>query len=112
MSREWGIYPEDHEPRQWWGARAIIKNKRMVLLPDRQNYERSDEVSNTDKDDMFWWMKNVMDAALREQCRLGKFREWDDLFVLESESGRFHCEATPKNSGGGYLYIGVWEANK
>lgn len=108
MSREWGIYPKNHEPRQWWGARAIIERGKMVLLPDRQNYE-SDGATSTDKEDMFWWMENVMDAALQEQCKLGKFCEWDDLFVLESESGRFHCEATPKNSGGSYLYIGVWE---
>ena len=44
MSREFGIYPENMEPRQWWGARAIVEKIngewRFSLLYDRQNYER------------------------------------------------------------------------
>lgn len=109
MSREWGIYPEDCEPKQWWGARALIENRRFVLLFDRQNYEQGEKASDTDKGDMFFWMENTMDPAIQEQVKKGFFRKWEDVFRLDSESGRFHCEATTKNSGGAYLYIGVWE---
>ena len=109
MSREWGIYPEDCEPKQWWGARALIENGRMVLLYDRQSYEKSVKASETNKKDMFAWMQNTMDPAIQEQVKKGFFRKWEDVFTLDSECGRFHCEATTKNSGGAYLYIGVWE---
>lgn len=109
MSREWGIYPESCEPKQWWGARALIENGRMVLLYDRQSYEQSLKASETDKKDMFFWMQNTMDPAIQEQVKKGFFKKWEDVFTLVSESGRFHCEATTKNSGGAYLYIGVWE---
>ena len=110
MSREWGIYPESCAPRQWWGARALIENGRMVLLPDRQNYERDDVVSDTDKSDMFFWMQNTMYDAIQDWVMKTRPREWENRFELDSDSGRFHCEATPKNSDGSYLYIGVWEA--
>jgi len=35
--------------------------------------------------------------------------EWNDLVMIQSEDGSFMCHATPKNSGGEYLYIGCWE---
>lgn len=113
MSREFGIYPENMEPRQWWGARAIVEKIngewRFSLLYDRQNYERESVVSDTDKADLFWWMENVMDAELQKRVREDYFfRTGDELFVLTSEAGRFRCEARARNSGG-YLYIGVWE---
>lgn len=109
MSKEWGIYPENIIPRQWWGARALIKHGKMILLPDRQNYERDSSVSETDKLDFFFWMENTMDKEIQKKAKEGFFKRWEDVFMLDSENGRFHCEATPKNSGGGYLYIGVWE---
>lgn len=109
MSREFGIYPENCTPRQWWGARALIEHGRMVLLPDRQNYERNDAVSDADKVDMFFWMQNTMDAAIQTWVKSTRPREWTDKFELDSDSGRFHCEATPLGSFGAYLYIGVWE---
>lgn len=112
MSREWGIYPDDCQPRQWWGARAIINRGRMELLPDRQNYERNDDVSDVDRDDMFFWMGSEMDSVIRKKVKEGFFKKWEDILIINSETGRFHCEATPKNSGGCYLYIGVWEASK
>lgn len=107
MSREWGIYPDGHKPLQWWGARAIIERGEMVLLPDRQNYERDESVSDVDKEDMFFWMSHEMDAALKKATKAGQFRE-SELFMVESESGRFHCEANGRSSGG-YIYIGCWE---
>ncbi|MPM06332.1 hypothetical protein SDC9_52631 [bioreactor metagenome] len=109
MSREFGIYPEKIEPRQWWGGRGAVIKGRMELYPDRQNYERKDEVSDVDKRALFSWMEEVMDPELQKLAKSGRLREWNDKFTMDSEDGRFHCEATPKNSGGGYMYIGVWE---
>lgn len=110
--REFGIYPDDCMPRQWWGARAIVENRNgkwsFALLPDRQNYEKGSDVSDSDKSDMFYWMETVMDAALKEKVQEYKFRVSDELFVLDSASGQFHCEASCRNSGG-YMYIGCWE---
>ena len=109
MSREFGIYPDNCAPRQWWGARALIENGRMVILPDRQNYERDDTLSDEDKHDMFGCMQNTMDAALKSWIKKTRPYDWVDIFEMDSESGRFHCMATPMGSYGSYLYIGVWE---
>lgn len=109
MSREFGIYPENIIPKQWWGARATIINGRLDVLQDRQNYERGETVSDADKKAFFNWLSNEMDAALRKEVKAGHFQVWEDVFAFNSDDGRFHCEATPKNSGGGYLYIGVWQ---
>ena len=109
MSRECGIYPEDCQPKQWWGARALIENRRMVLLPDRQNYERGEGVTDADKEDMFFWMENTLDPVIQEKVKKGFFKDWADVLVFDSASGRFHCEASTKGSMGSYLYIGVWE---
>lgn len=116
MSRDFGIYPDGFNPRQWWGARALIEHRngkwRFALLPDRQNYECDETVTDTDRADFFCWMENEMDKALQERVRVDyKFREEDVLFTLDSQSGRFHCEARSRNSGG-YLYIGVWETEE
>ena len=115
MSREFGIYPENITPRQWWGARALIEKEwgtgkwRFSLLPDRQNYERQNDVSDTDKDDFFFFLSHDMDDALQHLVATSySFRNGSESFIFESESGRFHCEANPRNSGG-YLYIGCWE---
>lgn len=107
--REWGIYPENFTPRQWWGARAIIKKGAVCLLPDRQNYEADSSVTEQERADMFNWMSSTMDAALQAQAKAQKFNCWEDYLILDSEDGRFHCEASPKNSGGDYLYIGCWQ---
>lgn len=109
MSREFGVYPEGIEPRQWWGGRGAVIKGRMEIYPDRQNYERKDDVSDADKRAMFEWMEDMMDPKLQKLAKSGQLREWSDKFTMDSEDGRFRCEATPKNSGGGYMYIGVWE---
>lgn len=114
MARDFGIYPEGIAPRQWWGARALLEKNgdswTFCLLPDRQNYERDKTVTDTDHDDFFCWLSHEMDAALQARVRADyDFRTKDTLFTLDSETGRFHCEARARNSGG-YLYIGAWEA--
>lgn len=115
MSREFGIYPEGIEPRQWWGGRGAVIKGRMELYSDWQNYERKDDVSDADKRALFSWMENVMDSELQKQAKSGQLREWNDKFTndkftMDSEDGHFHCEVTPDNSGGGYICLGVWEA--
>lgn len=94
------------------GARAIIEpgkeGRNLVLLPDRQSFEQGED-SRMDKDDFTDWINNKVLPAIRKQVKAAAFREWGNYFRLTSDSGSFHCEATPKNSGGLYLYIGCWE---
>lgn len=111
MSHEWGNYPENIQPKMYWGARALIEycgEYKVSLLPDRQSFEQLDG-SRMDKDDFVYWIDNKVLPAIREKAKYGFFRKWEDTFTIDSDSGAFHCEATPKNSGGGYLYIGAWE---
>ena len=110
MSREWGIYPENCTPSQWWGARAIINRGKFELLPDRQNYERQEGVSDRDKGDFFFWLENSFDIAVKQALNDGKFKT-AAVWTMDSSSGRFHAEATTRDSGG-YLYVGVWEVGK
>lgn len=106
--REWGIYPEDCKPTQWWGARAIIeRGSRLDLLPDRQNYEAA-EVSQKEKDDFIEWINQTAIPFLEQKAEKGFFHRWEDIAVIDSDTKRYHCEATPKNSYGEYLYIGCW----
>lgn len=112
MSHEWGNYPENLAPKMYWGARAIIERsggkKQLSLLPDRQSFERL-EGSRMGKDDFIDWINTKVLPAIREKAKGGFFNAWEDVFFLDSDSPAFHCEATPKNSGGSYLYIGCWE---
>lgn len=111
MSREFGIYPENCVPRQWWGARAIIeKNVRLDFLPDRQSRECACNVTPEEQADFDAWVVVVAIPAMQEKAGMGFFHKWEDIFRLDSPNGRFHCECTPKNSGGEYLYIGCWES--
>lgn len=113
MSHEWGNYPENFTPKMYWGARAIIERAgskhNIVLLPDRQSFERLNG-SRMDEDDFVEWINSKVLPAIREKAESGYFCKWEDMFTLDSDSGAFRCEASPKNSGGGYLYIGCWEA--
>ncbi|MEG1492583.1 MAG: hypothetical protein RR394_10065 [Oscillospiraceae bacterium] len=112
MNIEWGNCPEDVKPKMYWGARAIIeftpKGHTLVVLPDRQSFEQGADVC-MDKDDFMYWINSKVLPAICVKVKEGFFREWGNYFRLISDSGVFHCEATPKNSGGSYLYIGCWE---
>ena len=116
MSHEWGNYPKNFTPKMYWGARAILEResgrpgKRLYLLPDRQSFERLDG-SRQDQDVFMDWISNEVLPELRCLARENRFYEWDDLVTIQSEDGAFMCQATPKNSGGEYLYIGSWEVN-
>ena len=114
MSHEWGNYPENFTPKMYWGARAILERqsglpgKVLCLLPDRQSFERLDG-SQRDQDVFFDWINTKALPELRHRARENRFYEWSDLVTIQSEDGSFMCQATPKGSGGEYLYIGCWE---
>ena len=114
MSHEWGDYPENFTPKMYWGARAILEResdqpgKALHLLPDRQSFERLDG-SQRDQDAFFRWINTEVLPELRRLARENHFYEWDNLVTIQSEDGAFMCQATPKGSGGEYLYIGCWE---
>lgn len=116
MSHEWGNYPENFTPKMYWGARAILQResgqpgKSLDLLPDRQSFERL-EGSQTDEDTFFNWINTKVLPELRRHAKEKRFYVWDDLVTIQSEDGSFMCQATPKNSGGEYLYIGCWEVD-
>ncbi len=116
MSHEWGNYPENFIPKMYWGARAILQQQigqpgeSLDLLPDRQSFERLDG-SQQDTDVFIDWINEKVLPELRHHAKENRFREWDDLVMIQSEDGSFMCQATPKNSGGDYLYIGCWEIN-
>ncbi len=116
MGHEWGNYPENFIPKMYWGARAILQQqigqsgKSLDLLPDRQSFERLD--GSQQETDMFIdWINEKVLPELRCLARENLFYEWSDLVTIQSEDGSFMCQATPKNSGGDYLYIGCWEGN-
>lgn len=102
MSREFGIYPENRNPKLWWGARAIASKKYGLDIPwDRQNFEGNEDSS--DKDDFFHWLNNTAIPELDKRVKSGKLTN----ISFDSEGGCFHCEADDRNSYG-YLYIGAW----
>ena len=117
MSHEWGNYPEDFTPKMYWGARAILEResgkpgKALYLLPDRQSFEQLDG-SQRDQDAFFAWINTKALPELRRLARENRFYEWSDLVTIQSEDEAFMCQATPKNSGGEYLYIGCWEVEQ
>ena len=117
MSHEWGNYPEDFTPKMYWGARAILEResgkpgKALYLLPDRQSFEQLDG-SQRDQDAFFAWINTKVLPELRCLARENRFYEWSDLVTIQSEDEAFMCQATPKNSGGEYLYIGCWEVEQ
>jgi len=117
VSREWGNYPENFIPKMYWGARAILEResgrpgKSLDLLPDRQSFEQLDG-NRMDADLFIGWINKKVLPELRHHARKNHFYEWNDLVTIQSEDGSFMCQATPKNSGGEYLYIGCWEVEQ
>ena len=117
MSHEWGNYPENFVPKMYWGARAILERvsgqpgKALYLLPDRQSFEQLDG-SRMDEDTFFSWINKEVLPDLRRLAGENRFHEWSDLVTIQSKDGSFMCQATPKGSGGEYLYIGCWEVEQ
>ena len=101
----------------YWGARAILERqsdspgKVLYLLPDRQSFEQL-EGSQRNQDEFFNWINEKVLPELRHLARENHFYEWSNLATIQSEDGAFMCQATPKGSGGEYLYIGCWEVEQ
>ena len=117
MNHAWGNYPENFTPKMYWGARAILERqsgypgKVLYLLPDRQSFEQL-EGSQRNQDEFFNWINEKVLPELRHLARENHFYEWSNLATIQSEDGAFMCQATPKGSGGEYLYIGCWEVEQ
>ena len=117
MSHEWGNYPENFTPKMYWGARAILERqsgyprKALYLLPDRQSFEQL-EGSQRNQNVFLAWINEKVLPELKRLARENRFYEWNDLAIIQSEDGTFMCQATPKGSGGEYLYIGCWEVEQ
>ena len=117
MGHEWGNYPEKFTPKMYWGARAILEResdrpgKALRLLSDRQSFERLDS-SQMDAVVFITWINEKVLPELRRLAKENRFNVWADLATIQSEDGAFMCQATPKNSGGSYLYIGCWEVKQ
>ena len=117
MNHEWGNYPENFTPKMYWGARAILERrvgrlgKELCLLSDRQSFERLDG-SQMDAVAFITWINEKALPELRRLAEGNHFNVWEDMATIQSEDGSIMCQATPKNSGGEYLYIGCWEVNQ
>lgn len=100
---EWGIYPEDITPRMYWGARAIITDGRVELLPDRQSFMAEDGESKKAKDAFLGW---VNDKALPIVNYHVSVRDTYHIDLTGAKEG-YRLIAEDRGSGG-YLYIGAY----
>jgi len=102
---EWGLFPDDCEPKMFWGARAICRRNRydsqmaLDILPDRQSFAADDD---TDKDDFIFWLNHTAIPKIEQMVRKSQLRG-----EFTSDSGMFHCRFDDRSSGG-YIYIGAW----
>lgn len=103
MSREFGLYPTDREPKLWIGCRAIISDRKFDVPWDRWS---NDIKYTSGKDDFVWWINNVAIPKIAENIKKGKKK-----FRFASESGFFICEADDRCSGG-YLYCGFYSSEE
>lgn len=103
------IYAENVLGRQSHSQKKNGHPGRILdLLPDRQSFEQLDG-SQRSRDEFVTWINTEVLPELRRFAGENKFRVWEDLTTIKSDDGFFVCQATPKNSGGEYLYIGCWE---
>jgi len=107
MSREFGRYPVNMTPKQWWGARAIFKPydtyRKLDILRDRQNFEGD----KTKSEEFMCWVNDVfleqLDPYFNEL-----YSNQNKVIKITSTNGQFEGEVSCQNSYG-YLYIGCWE---
>lgn len=103
MSREFGLYPTDREPKLWIGCRAIITERRFDVPWDRWS---TDIKYESGKGNFVWWINNVAIPKIEANVKAGKKK-----FKFTSESGFFICEADDRYSGG-YLYCGFYSSEE
>lgn len=100
---EWGIYPEDFRPRIYWGARAIITEGFVDLLPDRQSFQSEADVGKDERDEFFAWVNMQALPYLNR-----RIKEHNTAHIeYKSRDDRYVCIAEDRNSGG-YIYIGTY----
>ena len=100
---EWGIYPEDFTPVLYWGARAIIIDGFVDLLPDRQSFQKAESVTNDEKDEFVAWLDKQAIPCLNQHVKARNTAHIE----FHSRDNSFHCIAEDHDSGG-YLYIGAY----
>ena len=102
-SPEWGLYPKDLKPRIYWGARAIITDGVVDLLPDRQSFNAAADVSKDEKDEFVAWLDKQAIPYLNQRVQ-----SHDTSHIeFSSRDNHYFCVAEDRNSGG-YLYIGAY----
>jgi hypothetical protein len=105
MAHEWyGRRPPERPDTAAWGARAILSDKTIYLLSDRQSWS---QCSPDKKNRLLTWIDETGLPWLRAEVERGFLHSMDST-VLVHDHGGFHLEASPQRSGG-YLYIGAWE---
>ena len=101
---EWGLFPEAAKnARIYWGARAIISNRRIELLWDRQSFRREDGVSEEESNEFIKYINESVIPALNVEVKKGR----TECIKIMGAKNRF--VQAEDHSSGGYLYIGVWE---
>jgi len=105
---EWGITPENCDPKLCWGARGVIrysnftKKRNLELYPDRQSFYMADGAEG--KQSFIAWINEELIPLLET-----KVRQYNTSHIeYISEDGKYHAVAEDRSSGG-YLYIGAWE---
>lgn len=103
---EWGLYPQGFRPRIFWGARAIITDDTVDLLPDRQSFNTETDVDKDEKDEFVAWVDKQALPYLNQHVK-----KHDTAHIeFASRDGRYFCVAEDRGSGG-YLYIGAYTQN-
>lgn len=97
---EWGLFPiPDGEYLAIWGARAILEDGRIILLPDRQQM-----LGNLDtKDILCRWINHTGLPNLKHHIKTNCWNgSTEDIFILDLWP--FQLRASPRRSHG-YLYL-------
>jgi len=83
-----------------WGARAILKNGNVDLVPDRGDYFGEDEPWDSFGD----WVNSVAMAWLEKQAEAIRGNE-NNLHSLDDGCFHIRCNAQASH---GYLYVTAW----
>ena len=103
--QEWGLFPEEAKNAViYWGARAIITEGFVDLLPDRQSFCVAEGVSEERKKAFNEWINESALPLLNEAVKTKAIPH------VRIEGVKRVAEADTHDSGG-YLYIGAWEVD-
>ena len=101
---EWGLYPDGDVviPKLYWGARAIISEGYVELLPDRQSFRMADDVTEEEKQAFLNWINEDAWPILNHHVAQN---HTEHIELINPKKG-YRLRAEDRDSGG-YLYIGV-----